>query len=203
MPLMRLNNGDPLVSSSLLNGRRLIQFYTPLGDSFSNLAQHALFVPLVYRPLLLGAGVGPLAFRLGESAYALLSGNYPANELFVLTNGVDRIVPEFRKTNQGMRVSLDALEKSGWYALKSPNSDSSYRWLAVNSQDTESIMEFMDTEALENAAKRLGAKQFMLENSQLAPVLFQSSQSNALWKWFLLAVLVFLLGETLLLKFLK
>lgn len=203
LPLMRLNNGEPLVSSTLLNGRRLIQFYAPLGDEYSNLAQHALFVPLVYRPLLLGAGVGPLAFRLGEGAYARVNSNLPFNELYVLTDGKQRILPEFRKTNQGLRISLDALETSGWYALKSPDNDTSWHWIAVNSQSTESVMAFMDAQELENAANRLGARQFTLENSQLAPVFLQAAQSNPLWKWFLLAVLVFLLGETLLLKYLK
>lgn len=201
--LLGLNNRDALVSTHKSGEGRLLQFHVPLDPAWSNLQQHALFVPLVYRSILLSGGIRPLSYRLGKTAAIFLRLQLPAQEVFELSNDKNRYIPELRRQQGTVSLQLDELQQAGWYALKSSKSDTVYAWLAVNADKVESELVFMTDETLEQESKRLEATYFSFTNAEITPQLVQNAQSNPLWKWFLAAVLVFLMAEILLLKFWK
>lgn len=201
--LLGLNNRDALVSTHKVGEGRLLQFHVPLDPAWSNLQQHALFVPLVYRSILLSGGIRPLSYRLGKAEAISLRLQLPAQEVFELSSDKNRYIPELRRQQGSVSLQLDELQQAGWYALKSSKSDTVYAWLAVNADKVESELVFMAEEALEQESKRLGASYFSFTNAEITPQLVQHAQSNPLWKWFLAAVLIFLMAEILLLKFWK
>jgi len=201
--LMTLNNRDPLVSTHTLGEGRLLQFHVALDPAWSNLQQHALFVPLVYRSILLSGGIRPLAYRLGKTSPVVLRLQLPAQEVFELSGDQNHYIPELRRQQGGISLQLGELQQPGWYALKSSKSDTVYAWLAVNTDKAESELIFMTDEALEAQSSRLGLTYFTFTNAELTPNLVHHAQSNPLWKWFLAAVLIFLMAEILLLKFWK
>lgn len=199
--LLGLNNRDPLVSTHQVGEGRLLQFHVALDPAWSNLQQHALFVPLVFRSILLSGGMRPLAYRLGKTTPVNLRLQLPAQEVFELSSDKNRYIPELRRQPGSVSLQIDELKEAGWYALKSSKSDTVYAWLAVNSDQAESELVFMSDEALTQESNRLALNYFTFTDAELTPNLVQHNQSNPLWKWFLAAVLVFLMAETLLLKF--
>ncbi len=201
--LLGLNNRDALVSTHRAGDGRLLQFHVPLDPAWSNLQQHALFVPLVFRSILLSGGIRPLAYRLGKPTPISLRLQLPAQEVFELISDKNRYIPELRRQQGTVSLQLDELQQAGWYALKSSKSDTIYAWLAVNADKVESELIFMNDAALEQESQRLGTRYFSFTHAELTPQLIQQDQSNPLWKWFLAAVLIFLLAEILLLKFWK
>jgi len=201
--LMGLSNKDPLVSTLQIAEGRLLQFHVALDASWSNLQQHALFVPLVYRSILLSGGLQPLAYRLGRNEPVILRLQLPAQEVFELRGEQNYYIPELRRQQAGVSLQLSELQQPGWYALKSSKSDTVYAWLAVNTNRAESELVFMSEEVLGEESARLGLDYFAFTDAELTPNLVQHAQSNPLWKWFLAAVLIFLMAEILLLKFWK
>jgi len=201
--LLGLNNNDPLVSTYKTGEGRLIQFHAALDASWSNLQQHALFVPLIYRSILLSGGMQPLAYRLGTTQPLILRLQLPAQEVFELRGDENHYIPELRRQQGGVSLQLGELQHAGWYALKSSKSDTVYAWLAVNTDRAESELVFMTEEELTQESSRLGVRYFSFTDAELTPNLVQHAQSNPLWKWFLAAVLIFLMAEILLLKFWK
>ncbi len=201
--LLTLPNRDALVSSKNIAAGRFINFHVPLNPEWSNLPQHAIFVPLVYRAVLLGGGVTTLAHRLGTQTPIRLRLQLPAEEVFELTHSSGKYIPELRRQQGTVSIQLNELRQSGWYALHSSKRDSTYAWLAVNSDAAESELSFLSDETLQQEALRLGLDYFVYKDAGITPNLVKASGLNALWKWFLAAVLVFLMAEMLLLKFWK
>lgn len=66
--LMHLANGDPLLTEQTIGEGRVYDFATTLDTRWSNLADHAIFVPLMLKMALLGGGVGRLSYIIGEDS---------------------------------------------------------------------------------------------------------------------------------------
>ena len=66
--LMHLSNGDPLLTEQAIGKGHVYDFATTLDSRWSNLADNALFVPLMLKMALLGGGVGRLSYIIGEDS---------------------------------------------------------------------------------------------------------------------------------------
>lgn len=66
--LMHLANGDPLLTELTMGKGRVYDFATTLDPHWSNLADNAVFVPLMLKMALLGGGVGRLSYTIGEDS---------------------------------------------------------------------------------------------------------------------------------------
>ena len=63
--LMHLANGDPMLIERAVGDGRLFDFATTLDPQWSNLADNALFVPLMLKMAFLGGGLGRLSYTIG------------------------------------------------------------------------------------------------------------------------------------------
>jgi hypothetical protein len=202
IPIMEVDGGDVLVGRKAIENGNLLWFNVPLVDGWSNLQKHALFVPILYRSILLNNLPIPLAFRMGQNETINLPITVPSEEVFELINGSIRYMPEIRNIQSGVSLRIGNLREAGWYTLTNQNSDTNYVNIALNPPATESLLGEFDPEQQEILVRN-GYNIKELEEATTAAGLLNRAQRPNTWKWFLLAVLVFLMIETLLLKLRK
>ncbi len=202
IPIMETEGGDVLIGRKAIKNGSLLWFNVPLDNKWSNLQQHALFVPILFRTILLNNKPIPLAFRMGQNETILLPISVPTEEVFELSNGSSRYMPEIRNVPSGIGMRIGNMRDAGWYTLTNQNLDTNYVNIALNPPAAESLIGEFDAEQQDLIVQN-GYKITELEDATTAAGLLTRAQSANTWKWFLLAVLVFLMIETLLLKLRK
>lgn len=206
-PLMKLQgNGSLLYHYNAGNGNVYL-FTVPMSIGFSNLAQHAVFPPLMYRMALLS--IRPLAFAntLGQSQPILLNMRAPAgDEIFHLTDGkgVD-IIPGIKVTTGGLMVNVgDQIPGSGHYSLLKEKKEIAV--VAYNYNRKESVMQFQDEAGLREVAEKSGLKKWdymKAANPDLTSEIRTLQQGIPLWKYAVICALIFLLLEIMLIRYWK
>ena len=63
--IISLQNGDPFLMMSNVGKGKVFVMSTSLDEEYSDLANHALFVPLMYKMALIGGNVSELSYTLG------------------------------------------------------------------------------------------------------------------------------------------
>ncbi|MDP2189694.1 MAG: BatA domain-containing protein [Sphingobacteriaceae bacterium] len=203
--LMRMTNGAPfLIRRSLGQGHVLI-LLAALKSEWSDFQQHALFVPTLYRAAMLGGYSGQLAYRLsGQASISMPLAGRSLNGSIALRSDQLNYLPEVRK--QGNRLVLDIRSGElvpGHYQLYEDQSAVPDMALALNGDASESRLAFWPSEDLLDFAAKAGWEAFELKKADLAGQFQISASDSTLWKWLLLLVLVFLLLETLIIKFIR
>jgi hypothetical protein len=206
--LVRLQGGDPFLAE-YANGRGTLYFFTvPLSPGFSNLARHALVVPMVYRMTLLSMHAPLIAYTLGGNEQLLLENNsVQGDETFHLKNDALQadVIPVKRNTAAGVEIIPGpSVQLAGNYELHGAAGLKAV--LALNYDREESPMKFLQEEQLESAmslAKGTPVRLFSADLPDVARTLNRENEGIALWKYCLLAVLIFLLTEVLLLRYWK
>jgi hypothetical protein len=206
--LVRLQGGDPFLSE-YASGRGTLYFFSvPLSPGYSNLARHALVVPMLYRMTLLSMHAPLIAYTLGGNEPVLLeSTSVQSDETFHLKNETLKIdvIPVKRNTASGIEIIPGpSVQTAGNYELH--GSAGLQAVIALNYDREESPMKFLQDDELETAmalAKGTPVRLFDAGLPDLARTINRENEGIALWKYCLLAVLIFLLAEILLLRYWK
>ena len=169
-------------------------FNSSLDPKLSNFASHALFLPLMYQ----------LAFSSVEYSYNASS--YPGDIRSMQVENQEypprissdnfELIPEFNPSEKGLAIKIPQLEP-GFYDLKHIE-DSSV--IAVNILKEESLMEGITQEELktffeETSHINIADGDFSKEGLGLS--------ESSLWKYALILILIFVVSETLLHRFLR
>ncbi len=126
------------------------------------------------------------------------------NGLIALQHEQLRYLPEVRK--QGNRIRLDIQSGEllpGHYQILEDGKPVVNMAIALNGDAAESQLNLWADDDLKAYCERTGWESFSLSKADLAGQFQISTSDSALWKWFLLLVLVFLLLETLIIKFFR
>jgi hypothetical protein len=206
--LMQLQNGHAFLSQYSIVKGSLYVFSVPLSPGFSNIARHAIVVPLLYKMALLSMKSPAMMEVLGNNAPIVLDKNaIGADETYHLKNSelkVD-IIPMHRVLPNGVQINVgDKIPSSGHFDLSSGNTISAV--LSYNYDRKESDLQFLDEAAItekSTAARITNLRYFKGGTADLTKRINQLAEGISLWKYCLLAVLFFLLIETLLLRFWK
>jgi hypothetical protein len=203
--LMRMTNGAPLLVRRTVKQGHVLLFLAALGPEWTDFQQHALFVPTLYRAALLGGNSCQLAYRLGVASQINLSLQAGTlNGLISLQHDQLNYIPEVRK--QGNRISLDLRSGElipGHYQVLEDGKPVPNMAIALNGDAAESQLSVWAEDDLKALSERSGWESFTLAKADLAGQFQISASDSALWKWLLLLVLVFLLLETLIIKFIR
>lgn len=206
-PLMKLQGGGSLLYHYNFGNGNVYLFTVPMSAGFSNLSQHAVFPPLMYRMALLSTN--PLAFSntLGLPRPFLLNIQAPpGDEVFHLTDGkgVD-IIPGTKITPGGLLVTVgDQIPVSGHYSLMKDKREIAA--LAYNYNRKESIMEFQDEVGLRAVAEKAGLQNWnyiSVKEQDLTGSIKTLQQGIPLWKYAIVGALIFLLLEIILIRYWK
>ncbi len=194
--------GIPYLSSDYRG--RIYLLGTPLDDNYSNLAQHAVFVPVMYKLAALSKAFDrSLYYTTDQQVIKVTLDSLNGNELFNLDNGTEKIIPNQRVQGQDLFLEVPSdIIQPGFYQLKSD--EQVVGLLPYNNNREESILDQYQYEELQQLlgadnVKIMDEDQFTDYTTQVV----EARSGTPLWKYALILALVFLLTEVLLIRFLK
>lgn len=206
--LIHLANGDPLLTLRQEGRGYIFDMATKLDDSWSSLADNALFVPLMLKMALLGGGVGKIAYTKGEDKILIfndldISGNL--NLSIKDHSGSYDAVPSFEMRNNRLFVYLgEDLQEAGFYDLVV--NDSVRHVMAWNDSRLESDMEFCSQEQVEQVFHDAGMEvEAMFEVGDFThhDLMQALARKSTWWHWLVLLALLAIVGEAAVLRFWK
>lgn len=206
--LAYLDNGDPFLMERMLGHGRCFDVATLLDPRWSNLADNALFVPMLLKMALLGGGVGRVTYTLGEDRVLLFSDLEAAGNLDVMVRNEDgsfEIMPAHELRNNRVCVFFqDDLPEAGYYTLSV--NDEPRHVLAWNDSRMESEMRFAESEQITKAFQAAGLDMqavFRADDFDEHDLMEALARKSTLWRWFVLLALLALAGEVAVLRFWK
>ncbi len=207
-PLLTLQNADPLLMMETVGKGQAFVMATALNPIWSDLADNAIFVPMMVKMAFMGGKMDKMAYTIGMDKMLVLSDlNLEGDHRFLFSNAerTFELMPASEVRNGKVYLYLnDNLPESGFYDLLV--NDTLNRVTAWNESRIESKMVFADHNDIEPQFKKAGFDvAAVLDTSDFATadlveaMAHQSSQ----WKLFALIALLALLGEIAVLRFWK
>ena len=179
-------------------------FNSPLVDEYSELQNHALFLPILYRIAEVSRGFNEaLAHVLTDGPIQINVENRPG-DLLELAGENGEYVPSFYFNQSSLILTLppDLNDPGVYYLLAGADT---LKVLALNSERKESIMDRMDADELSaHFASSPNVKVLASgASNSLNASLSELSNGKELWKYAFLLALLFLVVETALHRWLK
>lgn len=204
-PLLTLANGDDFLEVHPFGKGKIYLMAVPLETSFSNFPRHALFVPVFYKIAISSVSGEALYYTVGKNEVVNTGDlNLGGDEVLKIRarEGDFEIIPEVRNVGPGLELyTHNQVRNAGFYTLYKENTP--LRGLAFNYDRNESEMTYYSISDLENfiSTHQLNNYQLLETGSRpLTQTLSDLSHGKQLWRWFVLAGLLFLLGEGILLR---
>lgn len=208
LTLISLQNGTSFFTLSKIGGGNVFSFASQFGKDWTNFADNALFVPIMYKVAMLGGQMGRLSYTLGVDKDILI------NDLTAFSDGDVRIrdaqgsfemIPIVEMRNNRALIRLyDELPGAGFYTVN--KGDEVIETTAWNDSRKESKMKFLDREEVEKLLKDKGLnvlavmKADEIHSNDMMEMMVRRSM---LWKSFIILALISLLIEILVLRFWK
>ena len=192
-----------LLSAYQLGKGKIYLSFLPLEAEASNFAQHALFLPILFKSALLGFNQQTLFYTLGtDKTITVPAVPLLENETIkIKAAGVD-VIPNYQ--NNGSNSSIyfaDQLKQTGFYNVFLK--DSLLNVFALNQDRAESALSFYNAGELgklfQVTPKNVINSKEKITDQQIKEVTLGSS----LWKLCLILTLIFLAAEVLLIRFYK
>ena len=200
--LLMAKNGIPYLSSDFRGQAYL--FASPLIPAYTTLPQHAVFVPVMYKIAALSKAFDRRLYHTtDEQIIRLTLDSVSSNELFVMFNDEEEIVPDQRILGKELYLEVPSdIIRPGFYYLKSPSGLTEI--IPYNNNGRESLLEQYTAEDLTGILDGEGIS--ILDHNafdRYTERVLQAHSGVPLWKYAVLLALLFLLGEVLLIRFLK
>ncbi|HEY0978361.1 MAG TPA: BatA domain-containing protein [Flavobacteriales bacterium] len=205
--LLQLNNGTGFLSDIPTGSGRFYLGTSPLSEQGGNFTRHALFVTSLLRMAELSRPMGALYHIIGDGTAIPLEGVALPGEAAPHLRGPEGadIVPEVRRTLNTVSLALhDAELLPGPYAV-TLGADT-IATIALDLPRTESDLAAYTPEQLREELEQRGlATITVLDKAEggIAVSLRELDQGTKLWKWFVIAALVFLALEILFIRLSK
>lgn len=215
--LLSLRDGSPLLTQSKAAGAAgqsgsVYLMASPLSTAYGNLAEHALFVPVMYKMAALSVRPQRTAYSFDDNLVTIPVNNPSERSVYKLKHDKLELIPvqrvvgnqlllEMPKSNE---LAIGQEVEAGYYALQN-SQGTTERLLAFNHGNQESAMNFYSADELRRTfASQPNVEVFdSIQDGDFVQVLEQQNLGKSLWKYFLLAALGFLLVEVGLVRFMK
>ena len=214
--LLNLRDGSPLLTRSRAGRGSVYVLACPLANQYGNLAEHALFVPVMYKMAALSVRPQRTAYSFDDNLISIPVSNPSERAVYKLKRDKLDIIPTQRIVGNQLLLEMPKSNElaagqeveAGYYALQLNGADGAgktERLLAFNSGNRESAMDFYSADELRRAfANQPNVEVFnSIQDGDFVQVLEQENLGRSLWKYFLLAALAFLLIEVGLVRFMK
>lgn len=208
LTLISLQNGTSFVTLSKIGSGNVFCFASQLGKDWTNFADNALFVPIMYKIAMISGQMNRLSYTLGVDK------DITINDLTAFSDGDVRIrdtqgnfemIPMVEMRNNRALIELyDELPGAGFYTIS--KGDEVIETTAWNDNRKESRMKFLDREEVYKLLKDKGLnvlavmKADEIHSNDMMEMMVRRSM---LWKSFIILALISLLIEILVLRFWK
>lgn len=209
--LLSLRDGSPLLTQSKVGQGAVYMLANPLSNTYGNLAEHALFVPVMYKMAALSVRAQRTAYSFDDPLITVPVSNPSERSVYKLKHDKLEIIPIQRTVGNQLLLEMPKSNElatgqeveAGYYELQLDGKTE--RLLAFNHGNKESIMEFYSPEELRRTfANQPNIEIFdSIQDNDFVQVLEQENLGHSLWKYFLIAALAFLLIEIGLVRFMK
>ncbi len=177
----------------------------PLDTEYNDLVRNAeVFVPMIYKMAISSGQDRKIANYIGrdevlEAANPLTG----AESVYKMRGRTEEFIPEQKKIGSKVIIGINnQIKEAGYYDLFH-NEEEVLEKFAYNFDRKESELDYFSDAELKNA---VGGSFKVLESNaetDFTQYIGERSKGIVLWKWCLIAALVFLLLETLILRFWK
>ena len=202
--ILSLQNGDAFLNLYKRGSGKVYLFATSMEDAQGNLTSHAIFVPTMYNIALLSQPSQKLHYFIGNDQLQLSGMEMKESPFHLVGNDLD-IIPEQRMLNSKLNLNFhNQVEKAGFYKLEQQNETKAL--IALNYDRKESDLEVYKVSEIEKIAEQAGLRNLeVLEQTKetLSNTLRNINRGISLWKYFIIAALIFLGLEILFLRILR
>ncbi|MFH1003938.1 MAG: BatA domain-containing protein [Bacteroidota bacterium] len=201
--LMRLQNDNSFFTKYDFGKGKIYLSAVPLKSEWSNLAKHAIFVPLLYKISLNSQPSPPLFYIIGSDNVIEVNPKFTGENNFHIKaeNNFD-IIPEHRVIDFHSTLFIhNQIKQANNYNLFSGNERMD--GISFNYNRKESNLSRYSPDELMLLYKKNGLNNFSMVDAagkELSKVFSDINQGIKLWKWCIVLVLFFLAIEILLLK---
>ncbi len=168
--------------------------------------QGDIFIPMIYRMALLSRGVQKPAYTLGEDRVIELEAPFDRERpVYRMVSAEGEFIPGQRGIGAITLLDVyDQISRAGIYNIQD-QSDRVLAKAAFNYSRAESVMEFIPVSVLRAHAASMPQLEVLESAAEqnLQILIAERSRGVPLWRWFLLGALMFLLIESLLIRFWK
>ena len=205
--LLQMQNGNIFLGAVPVGLGMVYILASPLDTEWSNFPKHAIFVPALYKIALLSNPGNKLFYTIGNNQNIVIRNTALNGDKVFKIVSMDQqfeVIPEFQNLNSQINISNNRISKAGNYTIDV--ADRQLAGVAFNYNRIESNLDNLDSQALEKRIKDTGLQNTSIISSterSLSTVITQLNKGYQLWKTFIILVLVFLLGEVILLRFWK
>jgi hypothetical protein len=199
--LMELPGKKTFFGNYSAHGGKVYVSAVPLQDDYSNLAHHALFVPLMFRIALLSGHDSPLFYTIGrDESVELPPVQTSDKQLLKLSKEQQTIIPDVRQQEGSTLLYFsDQVREPGLYQLK--KQDSTVATLAFNNNRSESDLTYLDDAALKAQTGSGGNALIVNSGPTLKDAVVNANRGIELWKLCIILGLISLAAEILLIRF--
>lgn len=203
-PMMTFGNGDSFLGSYVSGRGKFYALAVPIRTTRNNFSRHALFVASALRIAEMSRATSILSADLGGtfSLPGMRLGSDPVFHLSSAEKNVD-LIPQFQTRAGQLEINTGpGIREAGHYTLTLGKD--TLTAVGLNYKRVESnLISYSKTE-LEEAVAGLGSVKIFDGNSEsLSRAVEKARTGTELWKICLILVLIFLLTESLLLRFWK
>ncbi len=205
---LRFQNGSPALAAYPKGKGKWVVMAAPIQEPFSNFTRHALFVPVFYKLAFQSIRSYPLYFFLGETqgfpAPAVGEQQDPVFELQHQNSGRTFIPARKMVGGQWTLWLDDQVTDPGYYSLQYQKNIQAI--FGLNIHRGQAQLEPVSTEALTSLFQNQGVPHVEVAATGSVEDAIQTLKADAgtaLWRWFVLAALFFLVCEMLLIRFWK
>jgi hypothetical protein len=207
--LLALRNGQTYLNQVTSGTGKVYLFAAPLNPEYGNIAQHAIFVPIMYKIAASSVRAQRTSFKFDESPISLNVEKAQPNTVYKLRRNKTEVIPVQRIAGNQLLLEIpqgDQLGEgldAGYFELIKDNKVEQI--LALNHNNAESKLQYYSPDELRAAfAGQKNVQVFdRIEDDAFSTAFQQQNMGTNLWKYFLYAALFFLLVEIALIRLLK
>lgn len=198
--LLTYRDGKPFLRKSQNVGYTYL-CAAPLNNKYSNLAFRAeIFVPMIFKIAINKGNRMPNSFTIGENNSISLPISDRPESVYEIKGNKDFIPAQKDVNNQTLLKIINEIEEAGFYDINEGNKKIDQ--LAFNYNRKESLQKTTNEQQMTQLAKKIGAKIISAEvKDDFSQYIKRKQQGIPLWKWLVIAALLFLLIEILLIKY--
>ena len=196
------DGSEYLVKNKFENGYVYLSS-APLDNAINDLVNNAeVFVPMVYKMALSSASSGKLAYTINKDRVLYTKERKNATEQNFVFEGPQNFIPgQFNRGKETMLNLGDQIRTAGFYDLKLENEVKDV--FAFNYDQRESIADYFSVEELKSDYGNIFTVFDNALQANFTGIISENAGGKSLWRYFLIACLVFLLLEQLIIRYLK